>query len=175
MGSVVKSQQRLRIDNHSIRFREVGMKRRGFIGLLILGALALAASLAFAQPMKGWKGSGGWGMGSPYQRMFDPATVETISGTVEAVNQIKPMKGMHYGVHIMVKTGKESLEVHLGPGWFVERLDSKIEKCDKVEVRGSRATMSGKPVIIAAEVKKGDNVLVLRDSAGIPAWAGWRR
>lgn len=29
--------------------------------------------------------------------------------------------------------------------------------------------------VIAAEVKKSDNVLVLRDYAGIPAWSGWRR
>jgi hypothetical protein len=48
-------------------------------------------------------------------------------------------------------------------------------KGDKIEVKGSRVTISGKPAIIAAEVKKGDTILVLRDSAGIPAWAGWRR
>ncbi len=165
----------MRINSHSFRFKEVGMKKRGFVGLLILGSLIIAVSFAFAQPMKGWKGSGGWGMGSQYQRVYNPATVETISGTVEAVNQIEPMKGMYYGVHIMVMTDKGGLEIHLGPGWYVERLDTKIEKGDKVEVKGSRVTMSGKPVIIAAEVKKGDNVLVLRDSAGIPAWAGWKR
>jgi hypothetical protein len=27
--------------------------------------------------------------------------------------------------------------------------------------------------MLAAEVKKGDNILVLRDSAGVPVWAGW--
>jgi len=38
-----------------------------------------------------------------------------------------------------------------------------------------RVAFDGKPAIIAAEVKKGDSTLVLRDSAGIPPWAGWRR
>lgn len=151
------------------------MTTKRVIGLLVAVLLVSAASFAFAQPMKGWKGSGGWGMGSQYQRMYNPATVETISGTVEAVTQIKPMKGMYYGIHIMVKTGKDNLEVHLGPGWYIEGLDTKIEKGDKIEVKGSKVTMSGKTVIIAAEVKKGDNVLVLRDSAGIPAWAGWKK
>jgi len=33
----------------------------------------------------------------------------------------------------------------------------------------------GKPDITAAEVKKGNSVFVLRDSSGIPVWAGWRR
>jgi hypothetical protein len=55
------------------------------------------------------------------------------------------------------------------------RLDTKIQKGDTIEVKGSRVTITGKPAIIAAEVKKGDNVLVLRDNNGIPAWTGWRR
>jgi hypothetical protein len=36
-------------------------------------------------------------------------------------------------------------------------------------------TVSGKPAIIAAEVKKGDDLLRLRDEAGLPAWSAWRR
>ncbi len=154
------------------------MGMRKVLSLLLAVSLVLTASFVFAQPMKGmmkWRGSGGWGMGTQYQRMYNPATVETISGTVESVDKITPMKGMSYGVHITVKTDKETVSVHLGPGWYVERLDTKIEKGDKIEVKGSRVTMMGKPAIIAAEVKKGDNVLKLRDENGIPAWSGWRR
>ncbi|HBG92816.1 MAG: DNA-binding protein [Nitrospirae bacterium RIFOXYB2_FULL_43_5] len=155
------------------------MRTKKIIGLVLALSLVLAASLAFAQPMrggmKGWKGSGGWGMGTQYQRMYNPKTVETITGTVESVDKITPMKGMNYGVHITVKTDKEAISVHLGPGWYIERLDTNIEKGDKVEVKGSRVTFAGKLAIIAAEVKKGDNVLTLRDSTGIPVWSGWRR
>ena len=42
-----------------------------------------------------------------------------------------------------------------------------------MEIKGVRTTYWGKPVIIAAEVKKGDNVLVLRDANGVPVWSGW--
>jgi hypothetical protein len=136
--------------------------------------LILTSSLALAG-WHGYRGSGGWGMGSAYQRMYNPATVETFSGTVEAVDQITPMKGMYGGIHLIVKTDKSSVEVHLGPSWYIERMDTKIEKGDKVEVKGSKVTYEGKPAIIAAEVKKGDNTLILRDNAGIPSWAGWRR
>jgi hypothetical protein len=41
-----------------------------------------------------------------------------------------------------------------------------------VEVTGSRITYEGQPAIIAGEVKKGGQVLKLRDAAGVPAWAG---
>jgi hypothetical protein len=45
----------------------------------------------------------------------------------------------------------------------------------RVEVKGSCITFGGNPAIIAAEVKKGDDVMKLRDDNGVPAWAGWRR
>jgi hypothetical protein len=48
-------------------------------------------------------------------------------------------------------------------------------KRDAIEVKGSRVTVAGKPVIIAAEVKKGDKTLKLRDDGGIPVRAGWRK
>jgi len=151
------------------------MRRKSIISVIVAVSLLLTVSIAFAGPWHGWRGSGGWGMGSQYNRMYNPATVETLAGTVEAVNKAIPMKGMYSGIHLMVKTDKETISVQLGPEWYIERLDTKIQKGDKIEVKGSRVTFAGKPAIIAAEVKKGDSTLVLRDSAGTPAWAGWRR
>jgi hypothetical protein len=150
------------------------MKTKRIAGVVVALALILTSSMAFAG-WGGWRGSGGWGMNGPYQRNYNPATVEMISGTVESVDKITPVKGMYSGIHLMVKTEKETISVDLGPEWYIERLDTKIEKGDKIQVKGSKVTLSGKPAIIAAEVKKGDSTLVLRDSAGIPAWAGWRR
>ncbi|HBL22587.1 MAG TPA: DNA-binding protein [Deltaproteobacteria bacterium] len=145
-----------------------------FIVLSIVTLGLTAESFAQRGAMK-WKGSGGWGPGTPYNRMYDPAKVETISGTVESVGTAIPMKGMYAAVTLAVKTDKETIAVHLGPEWYIGRLDAKIAKGDTVEVKGSRVAFADKPAIIAAEVKKGDNVLALRDSAGIPVWSGWRR
>ncbi len=150
------------------------MRAKGVLGTATVFFFILTSSIVFAA-WGGWQGSGGWGMGSQYNRMYNTATVETLAGTIESVDKITPMKGMHYGVHVMLKTDKETIPVHLGPGWYIERLDTKLEKGDKVEVKGSRVVIAGKPAVIAAEIKKGDNTLVLRDSAGIPVWAGWRR
>ena len=137
--------------------------------------MALLAVPALAGPWRGWRGSGGWGAGGGYQRLYNPATVETVVGEVLSIDRITPMKGMSYGIHVMLKTDKETIPVHLGPAWYMERLDTKIDKGDTVEVKGSRITYNGKPAIIAAEVKKGEAVLKLRDDNGFPAWSGWRR
>jgi hypothetical protein len=107
--------------------------------------------------------------------MYDPKTVETITGQVVKVDRIAPLKAMSAGVHMTVKTDGEQMSVHLGPAFYLENQDVKIEPKDKVEVKGSRVTFGGKPAIIAAEVKKGDEVLKLRDENGFPMWSGWRR
>ena len=148
--------------------------------LVIMAVLSIvtfgmtAESFAQRGGMK-WQGSGGWGPGTPYNRMYDPAKAEALSGTVEAVTQVVPMKGMRSAVALTLKTDKETISVHLGPDWYISRLDTKIEKGDTIEVKGTRVTFSGKPAIIASEVKRGENVLVLRDATGVPVWAGWRR
>jgi hypothetical protein len=107
--------------------------------------------------------------------MYDSKSVETVSGEVISVSRITPRKGMSGGLHMNVKTDKETISVHLGPSWYLENQDVKIEPKDKVEVKGSRTSLGGKPAIIAAEVKKGDQVLKLRDDDGFPVWSGWRR
>jgi len=153
------------------------MKKFSLVIAIAFGAILLASISSYAQPRPGmmWRGSGGWGPGTPYNRMYDPKSVETISGEVTSVDRITPFKGMVGGVHMNVKTDKETISVQLGPSYYLENQDVKIEAKDKVEVKGSRVSFGGKPAIIAAEVKKGDEVLKLRDDAGFPVWSGWRR
>jgi alanine racemase len=104
--------------------------------------------------------------------MYNPKTVETLSGEVVSVEKFTPGRRMSYGVHFTLKTEKEAIPVHMGPSWYLEKQAMVLAPGDKMEVTGSRITYEGKPTIIAAEVKKGDQVLKPRDTAGVPAWAG---
>jgi hypothetical protein len=144
------------------------------VSVLFVAGLVFTTT-AIAQQRMHWKGSGGWGTGSPYGRMYDPKTVETISGDVAGIESFTPEKGMGAGVHLLLKTDRETISVHLGPAWFIENQDLKIEPKDRIMVRGSRITFQKKPAIIAAEVTKGYETLMLRDEAGVPVWSGWRR
>jgi hypothetical protein len=141
---------------------------------LVVIALALAPA-AWAQGGIKWRGGGGWGPGSQFGRLYDPKTVETVTGEVIKVERVTPMRGMSGGVHLVIKTDKGDVSVHLGPQWFLENQDVKISPHDMVEIKGSQVTVSGKPAIIAGEVKKGDETLKLRDESGVPVWSGWRR
>lgn len=105
------------------------------------------------------------------QRNYDPKRVETIQGKVLSMEKT-PSKGRGYGVHLTLQTEKESISVHLGPGWYIEKQTPHIEANDTIIVTGSRVTFDGKPAIIAAQVKKGNETLKLRDENGIPSWRG---
>lgn len=145
----------------------------------VIGVLALVGGLvtgeAWAQKGMRLKGSGGWAPGTPYARLYDPKTVETVSGEIVSIDLLAPMKGMSPGLHLTVKTDKETLSVHLGPTWYLENQDVKLAPKDMVEITGSRITFAGKPALIATEAKKGDAALMLRDGAGNPMWSAWRR
>lgn len=151
--------------------------KNGKVAILVFAFIVFSFLFMGQKRGKGpkWEGSGGWGVNSRYQRLYNLNTVEEISGTVEKVEIFSPMSGMNYGVHIILNTGKEKISVHLGPSWFIQKLDEKIEEGDFVQVKGSRVKYENSEFIIAAEVKKGDKILKLRDENGFPLWAGWRR
>jgi hypothetical protein len=106
------------------------------------------------------------------QRNYDPKTVETIQGKVLSVEK---MQQRGHGIHLMLQTDKETISVHLGPSWYIDKQTPKVEANDTITVTGSRVTVDGKPAIIAAQVKKGNEVLKLRDDNGVPAWSRGRR
>jgi len=139
------------------------MKGNGTMSALVL---ILALIMACGSENQGGPGGGEAG----YDRMYDPKTLGSVSGEVVSVDKITG-QGTGYGLRLTLKTDKETILVYLGPGWFLEKQNLAFAPREKVEVTGSQVAFQGKPAIIAAQVKKADKSLKLRDSAGIPAWA----
>ncbi len=112
------------------------------------------------------QGPGSQGMGfGPY----NTASETTVTGTVQAVQQ-HPGKRAGVGIHLLLKTKDSTLDVHVGPSWYLDKQGVKFAEGDTVEVTGSMLkTNDG---ILAREIKKGDKTLTLRNAAGHPLWAG---
>ena len=146
--------------------------------LVCLGLIGfMAVTQVWAQSGAGMGGGQGrgWGAQDTYGRMFNPKTVEKVSGEVASVETFTPGKGISSGTHITVKTDKETIPVHLGPNWFIQEQGLTLAPQDKVIITGSRITYEGKPAIIASEVSKDNRVWKLRDDTGMPQWAGQGR
>jgi hypothetical protein len=70
----------------------------------------------------------------------------------------------------MLKTDKETIEVMLGPSFYLREHKIELVKGDSVEVVGSRITMAASPALIAREIRKGETSVTLRDPNGRPLW-----
>ena len=149
------------------------MKYRMMLLVTVLATSSLAIPVStHAQGRFNWRGGQGWGSGNPYGRIYDVRTVETLEGEVVAVERFGPE--MAPGVHLVLRAGSETISVHLGPAWYIENQEGRIESGDGVTIEGSRVEFEGSLVLIAARVIRGEETLVLRDQNGIPIWSGWR-
>jgi hypothetical protein len=112
-----------------------------------------------------------------HRRIYNPQAVETVAGTVVAVNRRSPRKpGRPAHVSMVLKTDKGNLQVNLGPADYIDQQALKLAAGDQVEVKGMRVEGRKRTMLIAGEVKKGDQVLKLRDdTTGRPLWAKSRR
>jgi hypothetical protein len=138
-------------------------------------SILLADGPAFAQCGLTWRGSGGWGASTEYGRLFNPDTMETVSGRILRIDKMTPGSNMQQGAYLLLETKKGNRIVHLGPVWWVENQDVHLNTKEQVEVTGSRVMVNDKPVIIASEIKRGEDILRLRDERGRAAWNAWRR
>lgn len=143
------------------------------LALALHSASALAGPLAPLSPGRG-RGGPGLGMGRcALCAAFDEKALAEVAGTVEKVVRVD--RGRHEGVHWMLKTAAETIEVHVGPSWFLERQEPLIAEGDAVTVRGSWVTVDGKKALVAVSVAKDADTLELRSEDGRPRWMGWRR
>jgi len=112
-------------------------------------------------------------------RLYNQNTETTIKGTVEQVKtaylpgggaSAQARKEFRGPIYLNLKTDSGAFSVYLGPSSFLESKSFKFAKGDQIEVTGSKVT--NKDAIIAREVKRGDQVLILRNAQGIPQWSG---
>lgn len=142
-------------------------------GLLLLAAVMLSipayAASEDAASIENLKPCGNYG------KLYDVKTVETFQGVIAKIEKIACRRAGMYSMSLLVQQGKESIPVYIGPAWYVEKQNVKLTEGDKVQVVGSKVTIKKGPIILAKEIKKGEQVLRLRDDKGFPLWAGAMR
>lgn len=112
-----------------------------------------------------------WAPDSDYNKKFDAKTVTTIDGTIQSVGTFRPASGAAPGLRLrVVQSDGNVVTIHVGPKAFVDKNQFSCSTGDKITVTGSRIALDNRPVILASELKKGDQTLKLRDDQGKPMW-----
>jgi hypothetical protein len=47
---------------------------------------------------------------------------------------VRPVKGVSQGVHLVLKTDREQISVHLGPAWYLDNQEPTSQAKDKIEI-----------------------------------------
>ncbi len=114
--------------------------------------------------------SDGWEEGSKYDKFFKPVKIDTVIGSIIEVRDISPMKGMAEGVILQVKSGKDTVIVHVCPKWMADMLNINLKPKDDVEIEGCKATCNNEVVFMATKLTANGIILQLRDEKGTPIW-----
>jgi hypothetical protein len=102
--------------------------------------------------------------------------VEAESKAKGSIEEIKlPASNPKDSIHLLVKEGEEVLDVTLCPKSFLDDMGMSFAKGDVVALTISKIKQEGAPdVILARDVARGEDKLILRDDKGAPVW-NWKR
>ena len=124
----------------------------------------LVAGLGFVASAQGQRG----------MRNYDPKTEMTVKGTIQDVQEQTGKNG-HMGTHLILTTDSGTLPVHVGPSAYIADKHFSFVKGDQIEVLGSKVSIAGTETLLAREITKEGEKLILRNSQGVPEWAGGPR
>lgn len=144
---------------------------RILVAVLMLAAVVWAAApLAAEEPVH----REGWERGGVYDSLFNPNTVETISGKVIEIDRHhRPLPEMECGVAAIVQTADgRKVVCEVGPEWFTEYFKRQwnVQPGDEVTVKGSMVQVHGGPAMMVMWGRKGDMSMTVRSPKGAPIW-----
>jgi len=103
---------------------------------------------------------------------YDLHSETKMKGVVDEVKE--PPKGSEKeAIHLLVKNGADSTDLYLCPKSFLDDMGMSFSKGDEIAVTGSKVKANAGDLILAREVVKGNDTLVLRDEKGNPVW-NWK-
>ena len=126
---------------------------------VLLGLLSAAAPGALA----------GQTAGTEEEPRYDAASVISVMATVMEIREVPRGKPLS-GVHLLVKTERETLDSHLGPPEFLKECGGQFAKGDRIQLAGSRVKYGAGFVLLVREVRKDNSTVYLRDEKGNPNW-----
>ena len=97
-----------------------------------------------------------------------PGQLTSIAGEILKLENVGASPDSQ--VRAIVAVGKEQVLVRLGPVSFVVQQGVQLAPRDRVIVEGSLATADGAQGMVAVEILRRNDKLILRDSNGAPLW-----
>lgn len=130
-----------------------------------MASLALAVAIGFAAA-PGLSAADGKRNPAP---AYDPSTEANVEVTITEVRETPKTEPLG-GVHLMVKTKSDTVDVYVAPADFLKIFDIVFKAGEQIQVTGSKVKLGDADVVLAREIQIGQTTLLLRDKNGAPYW-----
>jgi DNA/RNA endonuclease YhcR with UshA esterase domain len=102
---------------------------------------------------------------------YDIANEVTIKGVVQEVKDFQCPASGGMGAHLVVKTDKGLVTVHLALSRFMSEYGLNFAQGDEVQVTGVKAKVGDdENAILARKIERGNQTFTFRDKKGKPLW-----
>lgn len=106
-----------------------------------------------------------------YTKIYNAGAAAEYTGTISQVEYSAPIVGMTDTTLIVIDTDNGARDIHLAPRTFLDQYKLTLKEGDKVTVHGRTATVDGKQVLIATDIRAADGTaLTLRNKDGVSIW-----
>ena len=112
-----------------------------------------------------------WAQAPANAPKYDVANELTIKGVIDEVKDFQcPVSG-GMGAHLVVKTDKGMVTVHLALSKFMSEYGLSFAKGDEVVITGVKAKVGDdENAILARKIERGNQTFVFRDKEGKALW-----
>lgn len=133
-----------------------------FITIVVI---LFGTSCLFSQPGRGLNQS-------EITKLYNAATEATFEGKIAKVVVADSGYGRFPGIIVDLKTKDKEVKVYIAPSWYLNKEKIELKKDQSLTVTGSQVTHNNQPLLIARTMKYDGKEITIRDSKGIPVWAG---
>ncbi len=130
-----------------------------------LVVILFCTNFLFSQPGRGLNRS-------ELTRLYNASTEATFEGKMTEVVVADSGYGRFPGIVVDLKTKDKEVKVYIAPNWYLNKGKIELKKDRLLTVTGSQVTHNNQPLLIARTMKYDGKEITLRDSRGVPVWAG---
>ncbi|HMR79538.1 MAG TPA: hypothetical protein PKD61_30735, partial [Polyangiaceae bacterium] len=94
----------------------------------------------------------------------------TLDGEILGVDKQSPDAHLAQSVVLRVRTESGQVDVLLAPAWVLDEKGLSFAPKERVQIKGKQRVESGQSVFEVQTLKRGEDVIELRDDAGKPLW-----
>jgi hypothetical protein len=137
-----------------------------------IASISIAATAAIALVLGATVASGQ--RPEPCCPKYDVAGEVTVQGVIEKVETRYSQNG-NAGIHLVVRSGETVYDVHVGPKKYYSKQKVELAAQDTITmivapVSGAQPAAGAPKEVVAREIRRGDEVLSLREANGAPRW-----